>query len=211
MPFPLIPAVISGIGALGGLFGGKKSARTGTTTNKGTVSTVSTSADQPEYTDLRDLMIRLATKRLGEGSSLLPYQAAGITNINRNAELARMGLLNRMTSSGLGGSPVQEAGLQNLEDRRFTDINQLENIQLPMLQRELQNQDFDAALRVFGQQRPTTTTTGTTDTIATGVEPGSALGSGLQTASGLLALLYGMNKLGQGTNPSPWLGTFPLG
>ena len=174
MPFGgLLTAAIVGTGALVGGLKGRKSANQ------------QTAIEPPEYTGLRDLLISTATKRLSSPSSLGPgFEATGIRTINQNADLTQQSLENRLGAAGLLGSGVHGAGLTNLETRRFGDINDLSNIEIPRLERELSNQDIDLATRIFNQRVP-------------GVQYPSAGGFGgaLQggaSAAGLLATLYGM-------------------
>ena len=147
-----------------------------------------TAIEPPEYQPLRDLLISTAMKRLESPSTLGPgFLAEGVQNINQGSDLARQSMENRLGASGLLGSGVHGAGLTGLETRRFGDINRLENIDIPRLEREFGNQDVDLATRIFSQRVP-------------GVQlPGSAAGSGISTAAEMLAMLYGRRLIGGGS------------
>ena len=163
------------LGVLGSIFSNKKSARQ------------QTSIEPKEYAPLRDMLLQQAQSRLQPPSELMPgYEATGIRNINTNSDLARQSLENRLGASGLLGSGVHGAGLTSLETRRFGDINDLQNIELPQLLEQLYGQRQQQALGVYNQRVPGTQL------------PGSAVGSALTTASELLAYLYGSGALGGG-------------
>jgi len=172
-----IPLAISGIGALGSIFGGSKKARTSTMTP----------IESPEYNPLRDALMKQAMARIGSTTPLEGYEAGGIQTINRNAELQRQLLNNSLTARGLSTSPVAGVAETNLDTGRMEEISRFQN-SLPLLQRELQNQDWQQGLQLFGQRRTGTET----------VNPGSAVGSGLTSAAGLLAYLYGSGAFGGG-------------
>ena len=179
MPAWLIPAIMAGSSLIGGLLAGKKSARQ------------QTAIEPTEYQPLRDLLISTAMNRLKTPSTLMPgFEATGIRNINENVGLMRQSLENRLGGAGLLGSGVHGAGLTSLEMGRFRDINDLQNIGLPRLERDFANQDVDLATRIFSQRVPGTQL------------PSSAAGAGMLTASGMLALLYGMGAFGSGKGSS---------
>jgi hypothetical protein len=143
--------------------------------------------EQPEFSPLRDQLLKTAMGRLQSPSTLGPgLEATGMRNINANADLTRQSMENRLGGAGLLGSGVHGAGLNNLDMRRFGDINDLQNIEIPRLERDFANQDFNMANNLFNSRK-------------TGTQmPSSAAGSGLLTASGLLALMYGNGSFGKG-------------
>jgi hypothetical protein len=166
---------VGGLGAAGGFLSGRKGARQ------------QTAIEPPEFMPLRDQLISKALERL-RGQSTLPggYLAEGVQNINRNAALAQQALENRMGGAGLLGSGIHGAGISDLGSRRFGDINQLENIAIPRMERDFANQDIGLASGIFGQRVPGTQL------------PGSALGEGLGSGAELLAYMYGQGNLQQG-------------
>lgn len=164
----LVPTTAMGLSLAGGLLSGTKGARQ------------KTYPDPPEYAGLRDLMMRYTMDRLKTPRELQPsYETQGFRNINRNADLVRQSLENRMAAVGLRGFPVYGAGLTDLETRRFGDINTYENISLPQLMEDFYNQRLGQGLQLFNQRVP-------------GVQAaGSAAGNALMSASQLLAYMYG--------------------
>ena len=180
MPAWLLPALFSGISALGGLLGGRKSA------NK------QTPIESPEFSPLRDQLIATAMKRLQSPSSLGPgFEATGIRNINENSDLLRQSMENRLGGAGLLGSGVHGAGLNKLDISRFGDINDLQNIEIPRLERDFANQDVDLATSIFNSRK-------------TGVQlPGSATGSLFTSAGNMLAYLYGQGAFDKKSSGSP--------
>ena len=165
---PFLPMIISAAGGIGSAILDKKKNRQ------------QTPIEQPEFSPLRDQLLQTAMKRLQSPSTLGPgFEATGIRNINTNADLSRQSMENRLGGAGLLGSGIQGAGLNNLEMRRFGDINDLQNIEIPRLERSFANEDIGLATNIFNSRK-------------TGVQmPGSAVGSGLSTAAELLAYLYG--------------------
>ena len=211
MPFlaPVVPFLPAILGTLGSVFGGRKGARTGETATAGTSELATTTestitpSTQEEFQPLQNLLISQAVGRLQQPTSLGPgFLSSGIQNINSGFDLSQQSLENRLGRAGLLGTAVHGSGLENLETRRFSDVNQFQNIDLPRFEREQTLQDSLSALALLQQQRPTITTTGgrlsaeATTGEGTQILPGSALGSGLGTAGQLLAYLYGSGTLG---------------
>lgn len=174
---PFLPAIIGAAGSVGSALISRTGARTQT----------SKPLEPPEFSPLRDSLMKQAMGRLNSPSGLAPgFEATGLQNINQNAGLAQQSLENRLGGAGLLGSGIHGAGLSNLETRRFGDVNRLQNIEIPRLERDFQNQDFQSALQLYGARNPGTQT----------VLPGSAAGSGIGTAAELLAFLYGSGAFG---------------
>jgi hypothetical protein len=162
-----------------------------------------------------DMMRGIFTKRLMPGGSSLPagFVEEGISGINRNADLSQQSLENRLSGRGLLGSGGYGAGTTDIESRRFGDINNLELVQAPRMEREFQDLDLSGAMNLYGLQRPTVTTTGSQTGTGTQTAPGSALGSGLTGSAQLMAYLLGKGVLGgggkgTGSAPLPFMGNF---
>jgi hypothetical protein len=157
------------------LFGGNKSARTTTT-----MPTLS-----PEYKTLADLLRSRVESRLSSmGPDLSGYQTSGIGDINTTFGGIQRSIANNLTARGLGTSPVAGAVGANLDIARGQKIADFMN-QIPLLQRQFQNEDMANALQVLNLGRG-----------ATSVGPGSgfasALSAGGATFADILGILNGM-------------------
>lgn len=198
MPFPWDLVIGGGLGIASKIFGNRKSARTATSD----FSRTDTEQYAPEYSPLQSLLISNVMRRL-QSPSALPagYAATGIGNINNISQLLRSRLENDLTARGLAGSPVAAAASASGEQARGTNIAQFQN-QLPILERELQNQDLAAAMNFLRTAPMTRSITGR----GTEVAPGSAMSAGLGGLAGLLGELFRRGSLGGGKNTPVWGG-----
>ena len=172
-----IPLALTAASAIGGALGGRKSART-TTYN-----------DPQEYIPLRDRLIRYNMDKLGSPTSLPGgFIEGGIQNINQNADLSRQNLENSLTARGLSNSPVAASGLMNAQTTRIGQINRFQNIEAPLFEQNLRQQDYQNASGLFGMRNPAVT------------GPGSVAGGAFGSAAEMLAYLYGSGAFGGGGN-----------
>lgn len=173
-----LPAALGGAAAVGGALSNTQGART----------TTSTPTFGPEYSTLAGLLRSRAEDRLRTGTDLGGYTANGISGINNAFGGVKQTIDNNLTSRGLGTSPVAGAVDANAELARAGNISQFLN-NLPLLQRQLQTEDMNAAGDVLNMGRGTST-----------VLPGSAAGSAFGSAAEMLAFLHGQGIFGQGGN-----------
>ncbi len=173
----------AGTSLAGGILEGTKGARTSTSTTTPTLA--------PEYKTLADLLRSRAEERLRQSTDLSGYTTNGISDINQAYGGAQMASNANLTARGLASSPVAGAVGANYDLARAGNISQFLNT-IPQLQRQFQNEDFNAANQVIGLGR---------GTESTGVAPGSALGGGLSSAGDLLGYLSGLGIFGQGGGP----------
>ncbi len=166
-----------GAGLAGGLSNTAK-ARTGTSTVSPTVA--------PAYQTLADMLRKRAEARLGSKFPIAGLEATGIQNVNDAYKGSEAALDASLTSRGLGTSPIAGNAVANLETSRAGDIASWLN-QLPMIQRDMENQDFQQAQGLYE--------TGLGKT-STSTEPGSAVGSGIGSAAEMLAYLNGQGAFG---------------
>lgn len=206
----LIPAIIGAAGTVGGaLLNKSKTTNQQSTSNQSSTATT-TPVEAPEYTGLRDLLIKQATDKLNAPSALpAGYEEGGIGSINSTYDLIRQKNANNLVARGLSASPVAGVVDASTEMSRGGNIAGFRS-NLPLIQRELANEDWQKAFSIFGA-RPigsTTTGTGTINTTGSVTVPGSPLGGGLTSMAGILAYLYGRGAFGGGTPASapdvPW-------
>lgn len=181
----LLPAALSGASFLGGLFGNK-----GKQMQKGTSTTTPTLA--PEFRGIQDVLIKNITDRLSRPSALPASYAAGQTSdINHTYDLANQGLANRLSAAGLSTSPIAGAGQRYLAGQRGSEIVRMKQ-QIPLINRQLQDQDLASALSLMNFGRGETTNS--TGEISGG---GSRLGGGISSLASMLGFLYGSGAFGR--------------
>lgn len=199
MPAFLIPLIAAAASAIGGGLANRRSARTTTGNNSFNNTQTTTPTDLPEFANLRAMLAERAGASLSAPTPLAGYGATGIQNINRTSNTIQQALQNRLAASGLAGSPVAGAGAANIEQARGGEIARFQN-SLPLLEREMRNEDLMNALRVYGAgPRSTTTTSSGTGTQQT-VAPGSVAGGALSSAASMIAYLMGMGAFSRGSN-----------
>lgn len=218
---PFVAPVAMGLGSfLGGLFG-KKNKQQSSSTSNNSFSNTSTPTWGAEYGPLQNTLIGMSMKSL-QSPYQLPreYEEAGIRDINHTYDLAEQNLGNTLTARGLGQSGIAGAAEGRLGGGRASDIVKFQGT-LPLIQRQMQQEDMDRATGILGMGRGQTSTgtgTSTGTSTSTGSE-GGGLGGGLGSLSQMLMYLYGMGKLGGGggavngpmLGPSQWGEGGPVG
>jgi hypothetical protein len=141
---------------------------------------------------LQQMLIDSITKRMSSGSSLpAGYETKGIQDINRAYGNAGTSLSNTLTARGLSTSPVAGNAATQFEMARGGDIGRFQQ-NLPLVQRDLENQDFSLINSILGQGR------GQTSTMT---QAGNSAAGGAQSLSSMLAFLYGSGAFKSGTQP----------
>ena len=109
-----------------------------------------TPVEPSEFANLGELLRSFSEERLAAESALpAGFEERGLAGINRTFGLGEDRLTNLLVSRGLSGSPVEGSGLAQLELGRLGNIAGFQS-NLPILERELRDQDFRNALALFG-------------------------------------------------------------
>jgi hypothetical protein len=177
MPF-LIPIAVSAA-----------SAYAGSRASKSKSTSTSTPTLSPQFKPLQDLLLQQAMSRLQNPTSLQGYESQGLSGINKTFGLGDMALQARLRARGLGRSNIAGAADARLEGDRLGQISQFQN-GLPLLQRDLQNQDLQFGQGLLGMGRGTTTT-------GTASSGGGAKG-GLEDLASILGYFMGQGAFGGG-------------
>jgi hypothetical protein len=172
-----IPTAISGLSALGGLFGNKSKTETNTPT-----------IDE-RYRPLLDSLYGLYQNKLSNPNvDLSGYAANGISNINSMFDLAKLNRSNSLTARGLSTSPIAAASDEMGNNSRMGQIVQLQNT-IPLIQRQFQNEDQGNAMNLIK------TLMGQTST-----DPGNMVGGATSSLATTLAYLWGKGAFGNTSN-----------
>jgi len=182
MPFPLLP-ILGLAGSFFGGLGGEKSKQQSTSTTTPTIS--------PQFKPLQDLLLQQAMRRLnGAPTDLTGYESQNIGNINKTFGLADMALQNRLRARGLSRSNIAGAGDARIETGRAGAIANFQS-GLPLLQRQLANEDIGMAASLLPLGRGTTTTS-----TGKGSQGGGAAG-GFEDFGTMLGYLIGLGAFGK--------------
>jgi hypothetical protein len=141
-------------------------------------------ARNPADAALAQLLRRQLTARMRGPVVTGGLKASGVQNINRAFSPIEQTLRNSLTARGLSTSPVAGLAEGNLQIARGASIADFLN-QVPMIERDLRNQDFSQVAN-FVNAQPVTTLSG------------NRVGSGAQSVTTLLAYLAGSGALGGG-------------
>lgn len=180
-----IPLITSGISALSGLFGGRKQTANNQQTNN------STSTSTPNLTPFQNMIQTIlgqkAVDNLDKDTDLSGYAASGLREINSGAEIAKKVAANNVAARGLSYSPAGFNPLQVIDSNRVAEGTDLIN-RLPLLQKQLNQQDLATLANIF-QVMPKASTQTTNQTGTSLVEnPGNMAGGALSgAAQGLMA------------------------
>lgn len=175
MPLPawLIPAGLSALG----LFGGSRK-------NKSSQTQTTTNTLDPAYSPLQQALLSQTLARLNSPSALpMGFESNGIGKINDTFRTIQQGIGNRAAASGMTGSPGELYAQGNTDMARGGQIADFRT-GLPLLERDMRNQDMNFASGVLGQGRYNSTTQGTSTS-------GGGLGGGLAGLGGILGFQYG--------------------
>lgn len=170
------PIAVSGLSALGGYLSSKSKSKTTPTLD-------------PAYLPLRGQALQLLTKRLQSGADLTGYGASGAQNINHTFDVMKQSQDNNLTARGLSTSPVAAAVDATRDNARAGQLTTFRN-GLPLLQRQLQADDFGLANQLMWGGRGTETT---------GESGGGAAGS----VEGIAAMLGYLQAIGAFKKKSP--------
>ena len=106
--------------------------------------------EMPEWKGLGDLLRSTITQRLqSPGDFLRGFEETGIGKINRTFDVMKGAQENRLTARGLAGSPVAAGSDLRFDLGRGSQIAGFQS-QLPLLERDIQNQDIGLGMSLFG-------------------------------------------------------------
>jgi len=205
-----IPLAISGISALAGLFGNRKSTAQQQQVQK-TESDTRNVTDMnrltmPEY-DEQTLAMRnnLMQRYIGQLDDTQDYfggyRNQGLNTINQGSDAANRAIENVLASRGLSGT---SAGITSSIQNQLNRLNQQNTFlnEIPQLQDRRQREVLEAAggffsglpvgQRTTGQDVQTGHTSSTTTGTGTQTQPGNMVGGLLGSLGGALSGLYGM-------------------
>ena len=190
MPFAAaLPYIALGGSALAGLFKRKDTSQTSRTL-------------PPDLQQLNQIVQTLIRSRL-QGSSALPagYETSGIRNINNTFDLTGQGLSNALTARGLGSSPIAGASESRMTTERAGEISRFQE-QLPLVERQLRNEDLGFASQLLNAGRGVSTTFTSGGGAAGGVENLAQMW-GYRSGSGAFARTAGAPSV-PGGNRGPY-------
>ena len=205
MPIPfLIPAILSGIGALGGALGNREKVNKTTQTQDST--TKQNSSTSPNYGETElDVRNNILRQLLGATEDTTNF-AQGAVNSNiqgiNATDAARRRMQQAMiTSRGLGRTTAGVNALAQGDQFRQGQVNQA-MAQAPFQQEQIRSNRLSDLSRFFatlpvGMNTNTTSTTNATGT-GTQTTPGNVAGGALQGGASIASLLYGMGMFGGG-------------
>lgn len=148
----------------------------------------------PAFAPLQQQLIQRALGNLRNPRSVAAgIEEGGIGNINETFALGEQALGARLTSAGLGGSGVAGNAIGQLERGRIGQIGQFRS-GIPLLEQQLQQQDFQNALNLFGQEPVGNVVRGNVGTSGLG-----AVGQGLGDAGAFLGFAAGQGLLNKDT------------
>lgn len=191
MPFAAAaPIIASGISAVGGALANRKK----------TATTSSTPTLDPAYSGLQsDLLAKLRARIADPSAGTEPLKTAALTNLNKKYAGASDALNTRLAARGFGPGDGRAGRSQmNLELDRFGEQGALETDFAKMIL-DRDDSTMGLAERLLSLGRGTTTTsTGTGNAVAGGID------SGVSTLTTLLSL----NKLLKGGGGSGGFGGY---
>jgi len=208
------------ISGLAGLFGNKnktsQESKFNTTENVSGQQTASTRPDlNPLQQRLIDMFSQGAQNMYQRGLDTSGYQATGLRNINDASDIQQKLMENILAQRGLSYSPAAATSLSGIEQGRAHEISQFMN-SIPLLQRQMQQQDIGQLMQAFGAQPYGSTQTGTSNQTInrSGTQTGATTQSGSPWAGlfgGLGAGLAGPSSGGSGSNLDAILKSFGFG
>jgi hypothetical protein len=208
MATAVLPFLTTGISALAGLFGSKK-----TTTNTNSTNTITPNIGANQQS-LEDQFTQGITKQL-QGTDLTGYTGQGLQQINQTAGVGDKMSDNILAARGLSNSPYAAFMKNQNNNNRLNQSSQFLN-QIPLLQQQLRQQAIQQAISGSTAIPFGSTQTGSQTSTQTGGSPvagalsgaGAALNApinGVGTTAGesignSLANIFG----GGGNNPTQY-------
>ena len=176
-----INLAIAGASALASLLGGRNKSSTSSTQD---MTQTTNPVLDPEIKDARSTVLDKYLARLGDqGGYMSAFTGQGMKTINRTGDLKRTALENILAARGLGSSPAAAALLAKQESDVWGQQTDFLN-QLPLVSRQLQNEDLTGLSSViaaspYGQ---TSTSRGTSTGTGQPMNWSGAVGSGIENS-----------------------------
>jgi hypothetical protein len=215
---PFLPLAMMGISGLAGALGNRgQTQQQNSLTQRNAGSSFKTAQGrdasqthilQPGAKALIDQITGGYMNLMQNDPNLSGYASSGIQDINRVYDLQREATNENMAARGFRGPIIGAANNAN-DARRFSEVARFRN-QIPLLQRELQQQTMDRALQAFSAQPVDIMSSefsgneGYSNEFSneasqgTGTTPGNMLGGGLGNLGNMLAFLFGQGAIGGG-------------
>lgn len=194
------------LSGLTGLFGGGKQQQsatqqtsTGSQTTSGSTSGSSTPNLSPIQQQLAQMFSSQAMKVVGTDPNLSGFTQAGIEGINKGSEGAAAATKNMLAARGLQYSPAYGTAATIQNQGRQSQISQF-LAQIPLLQRQLQQQGIQGEEQAFSTVPIGTSTTGTTN--STQNSTGTTTGNGSLSGNPLAGLFSGAASALAAPNPT---------
>lgn len=199
---PFVAPLLIGAGGslLNSLLGGNKQKQTTNQNSTTTGSSSSMPTFDPRFQPLLQTLLNRTGSNFNRGSFLPQgFQTNAIEQINAANKGAQTNLDASLAARGLGTSPVAAAAQAGLQQQRQAQIGDL-GVQLPMIERQMQQEDLASLMATLGLGRGVNQTS-TSRTTGTGTTTGQA-GGPLNDIGGLLGYLYASGVFGGGGAPT---------
>lgn len=169
-----IDLALTGLAGVGGIFANRA--------GKSTQTSSQTTQLTPEQIALLSSLNGQYTN-LNTDPDLSGYEAGQVSDINHQSNLHMQALQENLAYRGITGAAEANAEA-NVDSQRFGDITKLHQ-SIPLLRNQIQTQNLNTGIGLFGAQprNVSTSTTGTTSA--------NKLGGGISNAANVLAYLYG--------------------
>ncbi len=193
-----IAPILAGVSGLAGLFGGGTQQKQATqTTSSGTQNTTGTNASNttPNLSPIQQQLINQfssgAENLANQGTNLNPYTASGLQQIGATGNTNQQNISNTLAAKGLQYSPAAgNAYTQNAINTGNQQSNFLN--QIPLLQRQIQQQNIAGLQSAFQVQPTATSSTGAQN--QTQSSTGTTQGNGAISGNPLAGLFGGVGS-----------------
>jgi hypothetical protein len=148
-----------------------------------------TPVEDPAYAGLKTQLLNMAMAKLnGSKTSLAGYEGTGIANINNAFDATNMARENALTSRGLATSPIAGNADIMAQNSKAGQMATFENT-LPLIQRDMDLQDWTQAFNVFAARPMGSSSEGSTTGTTTTSTP--VMQTVIPSIASMLGLAYG--------------------
>ena len=196
------PLIISGLSALGGLFGNRPQQQQTGGTQQSFQDSFTKHQLTPEAGGVFYPTADAFLANLNKDIDLSGYKATQTQNINDLADVKRKALEFQMNQRGIDPrSPSSLTFFNNAENQRFKDISHL-NQSIPLLAEEILSKRIAQGTDIFSRLPLDVYQTGGQQTAQQGTvnSPGNMLGGSLGNLASVLAYLFGQGAFGGGNS-----------
>lgn len=202
----LIAPILTGISGIAGLLGGGTQQKSATSqTSSGTQNTTGSSASSttPNLSPIQQSLINQFTagaeNLANQGTNLQPYEASGLQQIGQTGNTNQQNISNTLAAKGLQYSPA--AGNAYTQNTINTGNQQSQFLnQIPLLQRQIQQQNIQGLESAFQVQPTATSSTGTQNQTQTSNQ--TTTGNGALSGNPAAGLFSGLGAGLAATYPS---------